>query len=116
MSLDVHDFVGVTRQAEDARDLHRALEVGKDFSTWIKDRIEEYGFIEGQDFVKFGSPKLGNQSGMKSVRGGDRRSIDYHVSFDMAKELGILRRWAAFNFSAPRISIEIIRFSRKAHS
>lgn len=79
-------------QTVNARDLHRALEVGKDFSTWIKDRIEEYGFIEGQDFVKFGSPKLGNQSGMKSGRGGDRRSTDYHVSFDMAKELGMVER------------------------
>ena len=34
-----------------ARDLHGALEVGKDFSTWIKGRIDQYGFIEGEDFM-----------------------------------------------------------------
>lgn len=75
-----------------ARDLHRVLKVGRDFSNWIKDRIEEYGFVEGQDFIKFDSPKLANQNGMKSGRGGDRRSIDYHVSFDMAKELGMVEK------------------------
>ena len=30
-----------------ARDLHAALDVGRDFSTWIKDRLAEYGFVEG---------------------------------------------------------------------
>ena len=34
-----------------ARDLHAFLEIGKDFSNWIKDRIEQYGFTENQDFV-----------------------------------------------------------------
>ena len=29
-----------------ARELHQFLEVGRDFSTWIKGRIEEYSFIE----------------------------------------------------------------------
>ncbi len=31
----------------DARELHEFLEVGKDFTTWIKDRISKYNFIEG---------------------------------------------------------------------
>jgi len=35
-----------------ARDLHKFLEIGKDLSTWIKHHIEQYGFIENQDFVK----------------------------------------------------------------
>ena len=62
--------------------LHAFLGVGKDFSTWVNDRIQKYGFVENQDFV-FDSPISGNQSG----RGGDRRSKDYHLSLDMAKEL-----------------------------
>ena len=37
----------------DARALHDALEVHRDFSTWIKDRIEKYGFIEAEDFFKY---------------------------------------------------------------
>ncbi|MBP6572431.1 MAG: antA/AntB antirepressor family protein [Gemmatimonadales bacterium] len=68
-----------------ARDLHAALGVGRDFSTWIKQRIAEYGFSEGEDFV-FDSTKRGNQSG----RGGDRRSLDYHLTLDMAKELAMV--------------------------
>ena len=34
-----------------ARDLHAALQVGRYFANWIKDRIEQYGFVEGEDFV-----------------------------------------------------------------
>ncbi|EHJ49553.1 AntA/AntB antirepressor domain protein [Solidesulfovibrio carbinoliphilus subsp. oakridgensis] len=72
-------------QTVNARDLHRALEVGRDFSNWIKDRIEEYGFVENQDYVRF-TPKLA-----KTSQGG-RPPIDYHVTFDMAKELGMVER------------------------
>lgn len=68
-----------------ARDLHAGLAVGRDFSTWIKDRIAEYGFTEGEDFV-FDSPKRGNQTG----RGGDRRTRDYHLTLNMAKELAMV--------------------------
>lgn len=68
-----------------ARDLHAALGVGRDFATWIKERIAEYGFVAGEDFI-FGSPKRGNQTG----RGGDRRSRDYHLTLDMAKELAMI--------------------------
>ena len=39
-----------SRQVVDARELHMRLEVGKDFSNWIKDRIDKYGFEAGQDF------------------------------------------------------------------
>ena len=34
-----------------ARDLHAFLEVGRDFSNWIKNRIEVYGFAENVDYV-----------------------------------------------------------------
>ena len=66
-----------------ARDLHASLQVGRDFSTWIAGRIEEYGFVEGEDF----SPVLGKTS--KGSKGG-RPSIDYHLTLDMAKELAMI--------------------------
>ena len=72
--------------AVNARELHAFLEVGKDFSTWIKDRIKKYGFDEGIDFAKIDSPVSGNQ------RGGDRRSIEYYISLSMAKELAMVER------------------------
>ena len=76
-----------TIQTVNARDLHAFLGVGKDFSNWMKDRIQQYGFVENQDFV-IGSPVLANQS----ARGGDRRSKDYHLTLDMAKELAMVER------------------------
>lgn len=71
-------------QTVNARELHIFLEVGKDFSTWVKDRIEKYNFVENQDFVC--SPILGSEG-----RGGQNR-VDYHLSLDMAKELAMVER------------------------
>lgn len=78
-----------------ARELHSFLEVGRDFSTWIKRRIEQYDFVENINYVVFtnsvgnasDSPRMGNQT---SGRGGDRRSIEYHISIGMAKELAMV--------------------------
>lgn len=67
-----------------ARNLHAFLEVGKDFSNWIKDRVRKYGFLENQDFV------VSANSG-ENLNGG-RPSIDYHISIDMAKELSMVER------------------------
>ncbi|EAQ0896204.1 antA/AntB antirepressor family protein [Salmonella enterica] len=69
-----------------ARDLHEFLEVGKDFSTWIRTRITEYGFVENQDFILL--PKNGEQ---KIGRGGHNRK-DYHLTLDTAKETAMVER------------------------
>ncbi|WP_341743079.1 antA/AntB antirepressor family protein [Azonexus hydrophilus] len=65
-----------------ARDLHAALQVGRVFGTWITDRIEQYGFVEGEDYF----PVSGNRSDGKP---GKKRT-DYHLSIDMAKELAMI--------------------------
>jgi phage anti-repressor protein len=78
---------GVPTQAVDARELHGFLGIGKKFSDWIKDRINEYEFIEDVDYVL-----ISQNGGIKIGRGGDRRSIDYHLSLDMAKELGMVEK------------------------
>ena len=75
-----------------ARDLHRVLEVGRDFSTWIKGRIAEYGFEEGVDFsISTDSPDLVNRS-KRSSSGQFVGSapVDYHLTVNMAKELAML--------------------------
>jgi len=81
---------GQPSQMVDARVLHGFLDVKRDFSTWVKGRIEEFGFESGVDFVSFDSPNPGNQN----TRGGDRRSIDYFLTIDMAKELAMVERTA----------------------
>ena len=50
-----------------ARELHQFLEVGRDFSTWIKGRIEEYSFIENQDY------SLLTEFGEQTSRGGHNK-------------------------------------------
>jgi anti-repressor protein len=69
------------KQTVNARDLHAFLEVGKDFSNWVKDRIESFGFVENQDFIVFAEP------GEKG-----RPRIDYALTLDMAKELSMVER------------------------
>lgn len=72
-----------------ARDLHQFMEIGKDFSNWIKDRIDQYGFQKNQDFViieNLSSPKSA------SAKARPQRQIDYHLSLDMAKELAMVER------------------------
>ena len=71
-----------SQPAVNARDLHAFLEIGKDFSTWIKSRIEDFGFVENQDFAIF--PETGENPG--------RPRIEYALSLDMAKELSMLER------------------------
>lgn len=95
MPVTPTEINGQMTQMVDARLLHDFLEVGRDFSSWIRGRIQEYGFTEGEDFLavkrrEFDSPKRGNQNG----RGGDHRSIDYFLTLDMAKELAMVERTA----------------------
>lgn len=83
--IPIQDQDGV--RTVNARELHEFLNVGKMFAHWIKDRIEQYGFEEGKDFT-IDLPVSANQKG----RGGDRRSKEYHLSMDMAKELSMVER------------------------
>lgn len=74
---------GQSAQLCNARDLHGFLAVGRDFTNWIKGRIEEYGFTDGEDFC---SPDLASK---RRGRGGHNRT-DYHLTLDMAKELAMI--------------------------
>lgn len=69
-------------QAVSARELHCFLESKKDFSSWIKDRIERYGFVQWVDFEVF--THIGENS-----KGG-RPSIEYALTVDAAKELSMV--------------------------
>nr|WP_206076013.1 antA/AntB antirepressor family protein [Marinitoga lauensis] len=51
ISISESFFSGERIQTVNARELHEKLKVGRDFSTWIKQRIEKYGFVEGIDYI-----------------------------------------------------------------
>lgn len=66
-----------------ARELHKFLEVGRDFSTWLKARIEKYKFEENIDFTVF------TKSGELETTGFQEK-IEYVITIDMAKELSMV--------------------------
>lgn len=67
-----------------ARELHAYLEVKNHFKDWITDRIEQYGFAEGQDYLS-----LAENSAKPT---GGRPTVEYYISLDMAKELAMVER------------------------
>lgn len=70
-----------------ARDLHAFLESKQDFSDWIKLRIRQYKFVQGIDFVVFHS-----FMDDATAFGGQRKSIEYLLTLDTAKELSMVER------------------------
>ena len=90
------DINGQLINGVSAKALHESLGVGNDFSTWVKLRINEYGFTCGCDYAVFDSSNFRNQSTKNEQwvtgRGGDRRSKDYLLSLSMAKEMAMIER------------------------
>ena len=64
----------------DARDLHAFLEIGKDYTNWIKSQIRRAQLIENEDFVLFA------QKGVK----GNRPTKEYFLTFDAAKHISMI--------------------------
>lgn len=69
-------------QAVLGRDLHAFLEVGRDYTNWMKQMIG-YGFTEGVDFT----PNLA-----KTSPAGGRPRQDHVLTLDMAKEISMIQR------------------------
>lgn len=66
-------------QTVDARNVHDFLEVKSEFRNWIKNRIDQYGFVQDVDYV----------TGI-FLPGSDRK--EYHITLDMGKELAMVER------------------------
>jgi len=67
-----------------ARILHEQLQIGAEYTTWIKRRIKKYNFDENVDFVSFD----------KTVKRGIGATIakEYSISVEMAKQLTMVER------------------------
>ncbi|EJJ0539952.1 antA/AntB antirepressor family protein, partial [Escherichia coli] len=72
-----------------ARALHKALGVGRVFRSWIKGRIEEYGFTEGVDYevVEYLS-----RPDPVSAKSRQQTALEYIITVNMAKELAMVER------------------------
>ncbi|MDH4318520.1 MAG: phage antirepressor KilAC domain-containing protein [Desulfobulbaceae bacterium] len=66
-----------------ARDLHAALGVGKDFTNWIKAQIERARLSENRDFI------LLAQKGEQTGRGGHNR-VEYHLTLEAGKHVAMM--------------------------
>ena len=82
IKLQPQTINGNTVETVSARELHTFLEVQTRFNDWIATRINEYGFIENQDFVSF------TENSVKPKKG--RPSQEYYITLDMAKELAMV--------------------------
>lgn len=72
----------VDQRVVNARELHDFLEVGKDFTTWMKDRIKKYDFVEGVDYVT------------TVTKTGERQNVTMHeyvLTLDTAKEIAMVQ-------------------------
>jgi phage anti-repressor protein len=82
VAINEQTFDEELKQAVDARDLYVYLDVKRDFTTWVKERIDKFGFVNGVDYLL---TKIGEQfeSGLKY------RSV-YYLTLDVAKEFAML--------------------------
>lgn len=102
---------GAPVQTVNARELHAWLESGQRFNDWIRKRINDYGFVEGQDYARIvlrpdqkladagggiaGITAAQNNVALESTGYGDfgqQGRIEYAITLDMAKELSMVER------------------------
>lgn len=103
-------------QSVDARNLHGWLEVGRDFSNWVKSRISELDLVEGVDFQKLNDSASPNLASNR---------VDYALSLDAAKHLAMVernergrearayfiaaeKRLRAIDYSDPRVVLRVL--------
>jgi len=70
--------------AVNARDLHGALEIKRDYSTWIKAQIKSLSLEENTDFVSF------TQKGEREIGATIRK--EYALTLDAAKHIAMASR------------------------
>ena len=94
---------GVSTLAVDARELHQFLGAKRGFSSWIKKRLAENKFVEGEDFTftKTGEP----------ASSGFRTRLDYILELNTAKELAMQEK----NEKGRMVRKYFIECERKIH-
>ena len=91
-------------QVVNARELHKVLGNKRQFSDWIKQRIEQYGFIEDIDFTTF--------SQFCEKPQGGRPTTEYALTLDTAKEIAMVEN----NEQGRKIRRYFIEVEKKARN
>lgn len=63
----------------DGRQLHKQLEIGTQYSDWMKRLIKKYGLEEGKDYIKHLSKMISGR--------GTQNKVDYTLTVDIAKHI-----------------------------
>lgn len=91
------ELEGRAQQLCDAQELHEFMGVQTRFNDWIGRRIEQYGFVEGEDYYSVlsnradqGSTFCYSDLSSKTERRGGHNRTGYHLTLDMAKELAMV--------------------------
>lgn len=93
ISLQTNTINGTAVETISARELHAFIESKQDFSTWIKARIEDYGFAEGTDYLRVTNTAPQKNGAKKSDTYDNWTTrIEYYLTLDMAKELAMVER------------------------
>ena len=95
----MNDLISINYNSEQptvlGRDLHKALEIDSNYTTWFK-RMCEYGFAENVDYVTFWSDsKNGNAvtlNGSPQKMAALGYTLDHQITIPMAKEICMLQR------------------------
>lgn len=109
--LSTSSIGGQQIQTVNARELHAFLGCKTPFSRWIRNRIDDYGFVENKDYARIELPagmKMAESGGglggitnaqkshalesMGYESFGQQGRIEYAISLDMAKELSMVER------------------------
>lgn len=80
IQIDKASINGSEVNSVNSRDIHNHIKSKQDYSTWIKKRLNEIGSVENKDFITL-HKKMGRQT-----------LIDYIVTTDTAKHLGMMER------------------------
>ena len=72
------------QQLASGRELHKFLEVGTRYDTWINRIIEKYNFIENKDFIVVAQKRASNE--IKGYTEFD----DHLMTLNMAKEIAMV--------------------------
>lgn len=71
------------QQLVSGRELHKFLEVGTRYDTWINRIIEKYNFIENKDFITIAQKRA-------TAQGNETTYVDHLMTLNMAKEISMV--------------------------
>jgi len=99
-NTSLHQLNNSATNLVSARDIHTTLESGQQFGNWIDNRIAQGGFIENTDYIlltktiKQNSTIPNTESQVITDGSGGHNKVEYFITPDMAKHLGMMERTA----------------------